>query len=208
MQFVQKAWRSAITVSVFNAITLGSGMSISFASPTINVTVGDIDGTSVKVHDGLGVGRTWEMYDLNTKEYIGSASVTASRMVKRWNCSYSAAKGDLVPESTLVSKQRRASSSVLLIRAVPDVSTSVQLRAVSFSQLPQSFQRYLLQSVSDYQRKYVKSSEFTTVDLDKDNSPDVIYTKGNFPAASSRTIHVRFNSTWVEKYQNYCEAGC
>jgi hypothetical protein len=210
---MSKIWKSIVSILAINSLLLGTSGMIGSASPQSDfyVTKGYKTTKSIVIHDLLSSGREWAIYDLNSKKYVGNATIAESRMVKIRNCSYSATKGDSVPENTVTLPRNLPNfENPLLIRPIPISPTTVEIKSIPFMQLPESFQQYFINSpVINTARKkeYLRNDEFTfiTIDLNEDNLADVIYAYTFDPGSVGQNIYTRLDLSWTEKYKESCE---
>jgi hypothetical protein len=67
----------------------------------IYVTEGYSNSDGISVNDNLGIGRTWAVYDLKDRQYLGDASVSSVEMRDSGYCYYNSSRNGYTPEATL-----------------------------------------------------------------------------------------------------------
>lgn len=142
----------------------------------------------------LKVGLNWAVFNLRQNQYWGTARV---------NTNYCNDCRNHEGSKLILSRHYPAAGEeLLLLRPVPENPASVNIKKVSFSQLPTAVRREVNKRFSHYQGKYTQE-ECYIIDIGFDSSPDIVKAKlivGEI-ASGYDSLLVRSNSTWTVRYQ-------
>ncbi len=143
---------------------------------------------------GLKVGLNWAVFNLRHNKYWGTARVN-----KNYCDDCTNRKGsELIPNRRYPTR----GEELLLLRPIPKNPARVNIKKVSFSQLPTAVRKEVNKKLSPYQGKYT-GEECYAIDINSDGSLDIVKATVIVGQVASGydSLFVRFSSTWILKYQ-------
>jgi hypothetical protein len=208
------------TASLLSSIIWWASNTASSASTQSNiyVSIGSQLGeqSTITTPENLTVGREWVLYDLSTAEYIGIARVVRASVTEgTCHCKY---------KSTLQLNQSVESyRQVLMLRLSSGQPESVEILPISFEQIPQSLQQNIINywrslsgwnqfrlgvpTSNEMREKITHYGSFKSIDINVDQTPDLIFTKIAMPPLYQweEKVYMNQNSQWVVKFHHIGE---